>query len=219
MPSEDTGNDESTLDDAGIERIGGAAYARLSWSVEHSECVGEVTYWLVHYKQHTPGPRLVVSAATILAYDETELQPDAQLFCPSDLGGEAWEEDGYLYGPSELIVEVGISSRPLDLGAKKREYEAAGVREYVFVGKCPDQVHWFVRRRVRFGRLRPGPDGIYRSEVFPGLWLDPAALFASDLHRLIAVLDQGLATPEHAAFVARLAEARGQAKSGASSLR
>lgn len=55
--------------------------------------------------------------------------------------------------------------------------------------------------------LPPGPDGIFRSEVFPGLWLDPKALFDDDLDRLIAVVDQGIATPEHAAFVARLAEA------------
>jgi hypothetical protein len=56
--------------------------------------------------------------------------------------------------------------------------------------------------------LRPGPDGIYRSKIFPGLWLDPQALFADDLDRLIEVLEQGLATPEHEAFVAKLARAK-----------
>ena len=35
----------------------------------------------------------------------------------------------------------------------------------------------------------------------------PQALFAEDLDRLIEVLEQGLATPEHAAFVAKLAAA------------
>jgi hypothetical protein len=50
----------------------------------------------------------------------------------------------------------------------------------------------------------PGPDGTYRCEVFPGLWLDPAALLAGNVPQLRAVLDAGLATPEHAAFVARL---------------
>jgi hypothetical protein len=52
--------------------------------------------------------------------------------------------------------------------------------------------------------LPPGPDGIYRSEVFPGLWLDPAALLRHDGPRVLEVLRQGLATPEHGAFVARL---------------
>lgn len=43
-----------------------------------------------------------------------------------------------------------------------------------------------------------------RSKAFPGLWLQPAALWANDLAALLAVLQQGLASPEHAGFVARL---------------
>ena len=70
----------------------------------------------------------------------------------------------------------------------------------------PDQIHWFIRREDRFEDLPPWPDGIYRSEIFRGLWLDPAALYAEALDRLIEVLDQGLASPEHAAFAARLAQ-------------
>ena len=46
-----------------------------------------------------------------------------------------------------------------------------------------------------------GGDGLYRSTVFPGLWLDPQALLTGDRRRLRAVLDLGCATPEHAAFV------------------
>ena len=55
-----------------------------------------------------------------------------------------------------------------------------------------------------------GPDGVFRSEVFPGLWLDPEALIADDMDRLIATLDRGLATPEHAAFAAQLAARHAQ---------
>ena len=69
------------------------------------------------------------------------------------------------------------------------------MQEYVVVELDPDQIHWFIRRDDRFEDLPPGPDGIYRSEIFPGLWLDPAALYAEDLDRLIEVLEQGLATP------------------------
>ncbi len=80
--------------------------------------------------------------------------------------------------------------------------------EYLVVELDPNRIHWFIHRGERFGQLRPGPDGIYRSKAFPGLWLDPEALFAQDLDRLIEVLDQGLATPEHSAFVQKLAAAR-----------
>ncbi|HHY56244.1 MAG TPA: Uma2 family endonuclease, partial [Chloroflexi bacterium] len=55
-----------------------------------------------------------------------------------------------------------------------------------------------------FVALAPGEDGVLRSEVFPGLWLDASALWRQDLPALLAVLQQGVGTEEHAAFVERL---------------
>jgi hypothetical protein len=43
--------------------------------------------------------------------------------------------------------------------------------------------------------------------VFPGLWLDPQALLELNAPRLREVLQRGLDTPEHAAFVRQLAAA------------
>jgi len=82
------------------------------------------------------------------------------------------------------------------------------VQEYLVVALGPDEVFWHVNRDGAFVLLPADPDGILRSRVFPGLWLDPAALSAGDLNALIATLDRGLATGEHEAFVARLAAAR-----------
>ena len=107
----------------------------------------------------------------------------------------------------ELLVEVAHTSRYTDLGPKLEDYERAGVPEYIVIALEPDQVFWFVLRDGRFIDLPPGPDGIYRSEVFPGLWLDPSALLAGDMRRLRAVLDLGCATREHTEFVGRLAKA------------
>jgi hypothetical protein len=56
----------------------------------------------------------------------------------------------------------------------------------------------------RYQPLAADASGVLRSEVFPGLWLQPAALWASDLPKLLAVLQEGLAAPEHAAFLERL---------------
>ena len=56
--------------------------------------------------------------------------------------------------------------------------------------------------RERYDRLAPGPDGVFRSEVFPGLWLDAGAMIRGDRRAVNAILRQGLASPEHAAFVA-----------------
>jgi hypothetical protein len=44
--------------------------------------------------------------------------------------------------------------------------------------------------------------------MFPGLWLDMDALWKLDLARMNAGLQQGLATPEHAAFAAQVASGK-----------
>jgi hypothetical protein len=46
--------------------------------------------------------------------------------------------------------------------------------------------------------------GILRSVLFPGLWLDPAKFWAADLSGLIATVQQGLTSSEHGAFVEQL---------------
>ena len=57
-------------------------------------------------------------------------------------------------------------------------------------------------------RLPLDESGLYRSKVFPGLWLDPAALIRGDTPAMQAALQRGLASPEHADFVARLKAGR-----------
>ena len=52
------------------------------------------------------------------------------------------------------------------------------------------------------------PDGIVRSQIFPGLWLDEAAFWAEDGAKMLAALNAGLASEDHQKFVARLAAAK-----------
>jgi hypothetical protein len=52
--------------------------------------------------------------------------------------------------------------------------------------------------------LEADEHGIIRSALFPGLWLDTHALWKRDAATLLATLQQGLASDEHAAFVAHL---------------
>jgi len=61
-----------------------------------------------------------------------------------------------------------------------------------------------VLREGEYVRLPLDEAGLYRSEVFPGLWLDPTALVGGDTTTVLAALQRGLASPEHDAFVARL---------------
>ncbi len=145
------------------------------------------------------------NATTILGAG-TEVQPDHQIRILSERGGLARIVDGYVHGAPELVVEVAWSSRDYDLGEKKEDYERGGIPEYLVIEVDPDRIHGFALRDGRFVDLPADPDGIFRSEVFPGLWFDPRAFFAEDTEGLIGTLERGLATPEHAAFVARLAD-------------
>jgi Uma2 family endonuclease len=194
---------EAMPDDTWAELVGGVVYMPSPVRNEHSEPDDDVAYWLGHYKRYTKGLRSGKNATVILDVS-AEVQPDGHLRIPQALGGQTRIERGFIVGAPELVVEIARSSRHYDLNEKKGDYERAGVREYLVIELDPNRIHWFIRGRNRFRKLRPGPDGIYRSEVFPGLWLDPEALYDEDLDRLIEVLEQGLATPEHAAFAAEL---------------
>jgi hypothetical protein len=189
------------------ELVGGIVYMPSPLRYEHGTRDVPVSYWLGHYQRFTNGIESARNVSTILG-ESGEVQPDSQLRIPEELGGQTRIVDGYVKGAPELVAKIARTSRAYDLGAKKGAYERAGVAEYLVVELDPDRIHWFILRGGRFEELEPGPDGIYRSEVFPGLWLDPTALFDDDLDRLAQVVDLGVATPEHAALVARLESAR-----------
>src|SRR3954468_275251 len=184
------------------ELIGGVVYMPSPLSERHGYSTCNISGWIFHYRRFTPGLRSA-SNATVVLGDFGEPQPDHCLYVPQALGGRSRIVGDYIHGAPELIVEVARSSIRMDLGERKQDYERGGVLEYVVVELDPDRVRWFVLRNGRYADNPPGPDGVFRSEVFPGLWLDPSALFSVDLEALIAALERGLATPEHAAFVAR----------------
>ena len=131
-----------------------------------------------------------------------------QLRILPDYGGRTQTDRRFVRGVPELIVEVSHATRYTDLGPKFDDYERAGVLEYVVRALDPDEVLWFCLREGRLVELPPDSEGIYRSATFPGLWLDPRALIEGNTRRLREILDRGLATSEHSAFVARLAAAR-----------
>jgi Uma2 family endonuclease len=172
---------------------------------QHGEPRADMVGWLTMYKAFTRGVR-GGDNSTVRLNDLNEPQPDILLLIPAAAGGQSTvSADGYVTGAPELVCEVASSSRSYDLGVKLDVYRAFGVREYVIWRVGDDAIDWFVLRNGQYVPLPPGPDGLLRSEAFPGLWLDPAALIAGDLGRVLAVVQQGTATPEHAAFVRRLA--------------
>lgn len=195
---------EAMPEDFRAELIGGIVYVSSPLKRRHGKAHLLLGRWVSEYDEATPGSEGVDNATVILGADK-EPQPDISLRILPEYGGQTrGGEDDYIEGPPEWVSEVASATESIDLNAKRRDYEQAGVREYVVVALRQQQVFWFVRRRGRFRELAPGTDGILRSEVFPGLWLDPAALLRRDRGRVLEVLRQGLASPEHAAFVAKL---------------
>jgi Uma2 family endonuclease len=159
--------------------------------------------WLAAYFAGTPGLEAGDNSSIRLNLDNMP-QPDVFLMIQPERGGQARiSEDDYVEGAPELAAEIAASSVSYDLGKKLHVYRRNEVREYI-VWRVQDRaVDWFVLREGNYEPLIPGADGLLRSEVFPGLWLDPAALLRGDLATVLAVVQQGLASPEHAAFVAR----------------
>ena len=188
------------------ELIAGVVIVPSPLSPGHGFYHALVMGWLVNYGIATPGTKAGDNMTTILG-ETSEPQPDGALIIDPASGGQTGlSEDGYLTGPPELIVEVASSSASIDLHAKHRDYEQAGVLEYVVVVLRQGVIRWFVLQDGTYQELSADADGIFRSRVFPGLWLHANALLQLDGVTVMDVLRQGLATPEHAAFVQRLRE-------------
>lgn len=190
------------------ELIGGVVFVPSPLRSEHGEYHALVMGWLTHYWITTPGTRVRDNATAILG-DLSEPQPDAALVIDPACGGQtSVSESGYATGPPELIVEVASSSEAIDLHAKRRDYEQAGVLEYVVVVLRQHAVRWFVLQDGVYREAYAGAGGIFTSTVFPGLWLHAPALLQLDGRQVMDTLQQGLATPAHAAFVRQLQERR-----------
>jgi Uma2 family endonuclease len=158
------------------------------------------------YNAHTPGTD-GAGNATIQLDDTSEVQPDQHLRISDGYSGQSTlNSDGYLEGAPELVAEVSLTTLSHDLTTKKKLYADQGVLEYVVVDLANERLYWFDLPQDQ--ELPLDADEVLRSRVFPGFWLDAQALFRGDRLRLMATLQQGLATPEHTEFVTQLAARR-----------
>jgi Uma2 family endonuclease len=197
---------EKTPDGFKAELIGGIVYVASPLKLRHGTNHPMLTAVLVGYQGSTPGVE-VGDNTTVLLGDEGEPQPDLFLRVLPEYGGQSTTSpDDYVQGPPELVAEVAHSSRSIDLNAKRDDYARYGVLEYLVVNLAARRLHWLDLQTGQ--ELPPAADGIVRVRRFPGLWIHVEALLTKDYARLMATLQQGLATPEHAAFVQRLGDAR-----------
>jgi Uma2 family endonuclease len=158
------------------------------------------------YTSQTPG---VIGGdnATVRLDLDNEPQPDALLMITPECGGQARiSGDDYIEGAPELVAEIASSSASFDAHTKLHVYRRNGVREYLLWRILDKDLDWFALHEGEFRRIVPGDDGLVRSDVFPGLWLDVPALLRGALAAALAALQRGLATSEHVEFVKRLCE-------------
>jgi len=191
------------------ELIGDVVYMPSPLSRAHGTHGALLINCLSTYAIRTPGCEAGNNSTWLMLEDAP--QPDADLRILPEYGGQSHIQGPYCTGAPELAAEVCLSSAAYDLGPKLELYRAAGVQEYVAVILGESSVLW--RRLVEgnYVYLKEGPDGLLRSIVFPGLWLDPQALLALHGARLLDVLEQGLQSREHEEFVRTLAARRSRA--------
>ncbi len=194
------------LDCKKAELIEGVVYVPSPTRLRHGEPHALLMTWCVNYSIETFGTRSADNVTNRLDNDN-EPQPDVALFIDPACGGQTRiSDDGYLTGPVEFVAEVSVSTVSLDRGPKLRTYELHGVREYLIWRVDDALLEWYVLRDEGFKLLPQPADGIYRSETFPGLWLNVAAMLARDGKMVMKILNEGLASLEHAAFAERLAQ-------------
>ena len=166
----------------------------------------KLVIWAGIYCIDTPGTE-DADNATVRIEGDSEPQPDVLLCIAPDHGGRSsTSKDDYIVGAPEFVAEVAASSASYDLHDKLNAYRRNGVLEYLVWRVRDKAVDWFLFKEGRYVLMVPSDEGILKSDVFPGLWLDPAALLRGDMVTVRHVLQQGIASPEHAAFVDQLAK-------------
>ena len=190
------------------ELIDGIVYMPSPVSLGHANYESFLNAWFSMYAISTPGCRPAMEGTWLMDEGQTP-QPDVVLLILPEYGGQSGTVGdslaGYFTGAPELIAEVAVTSYSRDFGTKKRLYERMGVREYLIAVPREKKLVSLRLTSTGFQPMAPAADGVFRSACFPGLWLDTASLWTLDLQQMNAVLQRGLATPEHAEFVAQLA--------------
>lgn len=186
------------------ELIEGRVYMPSPVKPPHGRPHAKMTGWLGVYEAATAG--VAASTNTTVRFDEdNEPQPDVLLAIEPSYGGQSRiDDDGYLSGSPELLIEIASSTVSYDLQDKLHVYRRQGVREYLVWRVRDAEIDWFQLVDENYHPLSRDASGIVKSAVFPGLWLDRAAMLKGDLARVFAVLQEGIASPEHRAFVAAL---------------
>ncbi|MGG6268065.1 Uma2 family endonuclease [Leptolyngbya sp. AN03gr2] len=195
---------EATPEHFKAELIEGVVYVASPVRAFHGIPHADLVTWLGVYRSATPGVSQADNTTTRLDLDN-EPQPDSLLRIVQG-GTSTLSEDGYIEGAPELVAEIATSSAAIDLGAKMAAYRRNRVQEYLVWQTFENQLSWFRLENEQYILVEPDENGLIKSQVFSGLWLDVAALLNGELFAVLNALQLGLRSPEHQAFVQELAK-------------
>ena len=186
------------------ELVEGVVYFATSVRASHGEAHGVLATLLGIFSAYTSGT-FIADNSTVRLDENNEPQPDVLMCIDADKGGSARiDEDDFIAGAPELILEVATSASAYDLYDKKEAYRRNGVREYVVWVVRGRSLSWFALQSGEYVELAPDESGIIRSQVFPGLWLNVDAFIAGDLALVYETLQTGISDGSHQAFVKKL---------------
>ncbi len=194
---------ESMPDVKFAELIDGVVYMPSPQTSDHGRTEIRVGTWLGIYIANTPGCDAGSQSTWLML--QSAPQPDTYLWIQPGYGGQSRTRGKYHLGAPELAAEICFSSDAYDLGVKKALYQRAGVQEYIAILVEEEEIRWHRLVKGEYRLCRPASKGVFRSTVFPGLWLDGPALWKYDVIRLLHTLERGLQSAEHAAFMKELA--------------
>jgi hypothetical protein len=187
------------------ELIGGIVHMPSPLSFLHGVTDHNVALWLATYRVHTPGTESGSNVTTLMQGDETP-QPDDFLRISPEYGGRSRNAGLYIAGSPEHLTEISVTSVSIDMTQKFDLYERMGVLEYVAILMYEKEIRWHRLTAKGYKLVAPSEKMIWKSKIFPGLWLDGKAMLANDGAKVLATLRKGLRSPEHAAFVKKLAK-------------
>jgi len=168
------------------ELVEGVVYVASPVRVIHGEPHGRVVMWIGTYQLKHPDTRMLPETTAILD-DDNQVQPDAFLW-REEPGGPQVNEEGYLEGAPQLIVEVAASSASYDLHDKMRAYRRNRVQEYIVWRVLDEAIDWFRLVEGEYVLIEPDEHGIIESAVYPGLRLHVGKMLAGDLAGVLAEL-------------------------------
>jgi len=175
------------------ELIEGVVYMPSPVKFEsHAQPHAWIIAWLGVYCASTPDVYLADNA-TVRLDENNEVQPDGMLMLSHEKGGNSRiNDEDYVEGAPELIVEIAHSSASYDLHDKLEIYHRNSVKEYLVWETYNQRFYWFIWQKNKYVIQKPDLSNLLYSKVFPGLVLDVKALLEGNIAKVLQLNKNGV---------------------------